>query len=43
LDQYLIPSAGTDDSKVFYLKMKGDYYRYLAEVETGEGRKGESA
>jgi len=38
LDQYLIPKASNAESKVFYLKMKGDYYRYLAEVATGEAR-----
>jgi len=32
LDSFLIPKASNAESKVFYLKMKGDYYRYLAEV-----------
>ncbi|XP_032392226.1 14-3-3-like protein [Etheostoma spectabile] len=36
LDKHLIPNAKPADSSVFYLKMKGDYYRYLAEVATGE-------
>jgi len=38
LDNYLIPRASTAESKVFYLKMKGDYYRYLAEVAGGSER-----
>ncbi|XDV40223.1 hypothetical protein PO909_009350 [Leuciscus waleckii] len=36
LDKYLIPKATPAESKVFYLKMKGDYFRYLAEVALGE-------
>merc|ERR1711935_768236 len=35
LDKHLIPKASSGESKVFYLKMKGDYFRYLAEVATG--------
>jgi len=38
LDKFLIPKASNPESKVFYLKMKGDYYRYLAEVATGDNR-----
>ena len=38
MDKYLIPKASNAESKVFYLKMKGDYYRYLAEVATGDQR-----
>lgn len=38
LDEYLIPNATEDESKVFYMKMKGDYYRYLAEVAEGDAR-----
>ncbi|KAJ0795933.1 putative 14-3-3 protein [Helianthus annuus] len=39
LDSRLIPKASTGDSKVFYLKMKGDYHRYLAEFKTAGERK----
>ena len=38
LDTHLIPKASNAESKVFYLKMKGDYYRYLAEVAVGDKR-----
>merc|ERR1711963_915341 len=31
LDSILIPTAGDAETKTFYLKMQGDYYRYLAE------------
>lgn len=35
----LIPVATGGEAKVFYFKMKGDYYRYLAEFLTGTERK----
>lgn len=38
LDKHLIPKASNPESEVFYLKMKGDYYRYLAEVAVGDSR-----
>jgi len=39
IDEHLIPSSSTGESTVFYYKMKGDYYRYLAEFKTGNERK----
>ncbi|XP_062101273.1 14-3-3-like protein B [Humulus lupulus] len=39
MDSNLIPSAASSESKVFYLKMKGDYHRYLAEFKVGDERK----
>ncbi|XP_071390912.1 14-3-3 protein zeta-like [Centroberyx affinis] len=39
LDNHLIEKAGEDvEGTVFYLKMKGDYHRYLAEVASGDDR-----
>ena len=32
LDKYLLAQTTDHESAVFYQKMKGDYYRYLAEV-----------
>jgi len=40
LDDHLIKSAQNAESKVFYNKMKGDYYRYLAEFSNEEKKKG---
>lgn len=39
LDSNLVPSALASESKVFYLKMKGDYHRYMAEFKAGDERK----
>lgn len=42
LDTYLIANAKENsekaESEVFYLKMKGDYFRYLSEVAQGEAK-----
>jgi len=42
LDDHLIKKAVDADEKVFYRKMKGDYYRYLAEF-SGGSKKDEQA
>lgn len=39
LDKHLIPASTAGESKVFYLKMKGDYHRYLAEFQINDQRK----
>ena len=36
IDKYLIPNAKESESKVFYLKLKGDYFRYVAEYSIGK-------
>jgi 14-3-3 protein epsilon len=38
LDKGLIPKAGNGESKVFYQKMKADYYRYIAEFSEGANK-----
>jgi 14-3-3 protein epsilon len=42
LAQNLIPTSSNSESKVFYLKMKGDYHRYLAEFSHGDKREAAS-
>ncbi len=36
LDKYLSPNAIDAENKVYYLKLKGDYFRYKCEFATGE-------
>jgi len=48
LDSKLIPAAKDAESKVFYHKMRGDYFRYIAEFtdgdkKTGAGKSAEAA
>merc|ERR1712054_611675 len=38
LDRTLIPKASGGESKVFYQKMKADYYRYIAEFRDGDAK-----
>merc|ERR1712203_435645 len=38
LDEKLIGTAGSGESKVFYQKMKADYYRYIAEFTDGDAK-----
>nr|GEZ04908.1 14-3-3-like protein [Tanacetum cinerariifolium] len=39
LESHLVPSASSAVSKIFYLKMKGDYFRYFVEFKTRSDRK----
>ncbi|KAF0720216.1 Aste57867_485 [Aphanomyces stellatus] len=36
IDKHLLPKATTSDAQAYYHKMKGDYYRYWAEIQTGD-------
>lgn len=39
IDTYLLKKSTSDESKVYYMKLKGDYYRYLAEFMNGQENK----
>jgi hypothetical protein len=36
LDDPLIPNSKNPEARVFFLKMKGDYFRYLGEFTSGD-------
>ena len=38
LEAHLLPEDGTAEGQVFYWKMAGDYWRYLAEFASGDDR-----
>ena len=42
IDSSLVPKASNAEAEVFYHKMKGDYYRYMAEFLAGDERKNAS-
>jgi len=39
IEESLIPNSTSEEAKVFYYKMKGDYHRYLSEFQQGPNRK----
>ena len=39
LDKNLIPKTSNPEGKVFFLKMKGDYFRYISEYASGDQHK----
>merc|ERR1719189_1687933 len=43
LSTQLLPRATTQEGQVFFMKMQGDYYRYLAEVTPMDQRSSRSA
>ena len=43
IEESLIVNSTSEEAKVFYFKMKGDYHRYLAEFQQGAARKASAA
>lgn len=39
INDELIPRSSSEEGKVFYYKMQGDYHRYLAEFQSADARK----
>mmetsp|Transcript_6518 Transcript_6518/g.8562 ORF Transcript_6518/g.8562 Transcript_6518/m.8562 type:complete len:248 (+) Transcript_6518:169-912(+) len=39
IEECLIPNSSSEEAKVFYYKMKGDYHRYMSEFQQGAPRK----
>ena len=39
IEESLIPNSTSEEAKVFYYKMKGDYHRYLSEFQQNDVRK----
>jgi len=42
IDDHLITNSSSQEGKVFYYKMKGDYHRYLAEFQSGDAKQSAS-
>ena len=38
IDVYLLKNAANQEDTVFFLKMRADYNRYIAEISTGEAK-----
>lgn len=38
VDKHLIPKASSEEGRVFFYKTKGDYLRYIAEIQVGDER-----
>ena len=38
LDDHLVPNSKSEEAKVFFLKMRADYHRYIAEFVSAEER-----